>query len=233
LPIRRSTPVLILLAAGVALAVFGALLTMHLGRSGLSRILLMLGSTGFLAIALIRGGVRHPYGRLITAGLFFCWLGDFLGPVNFDVGVAAFLVAHLAFIRAFWRHGLNRSRILPCLAGVAVVSALILSWLLPYVLSSSRGLVVGYTAAISLMLGLAVATRPGPARRWIVSAAPIFYVSDLIVARWAFVGGGTSNAYFCYPLYYAACVLFAVSIQPAQTVSSGAGQAAVKASNGA
>jgi len=211
---RRTSQITILLAALVAICVAGALVSIYLSVSGYSRVLLMTGSTGFLAIGIIRGGFRSRYGRLMTAGLLFCWLGDFLGPIDFNVGVAAFLVAHVALIMAFWRHGLQVTRILPAGGAVVLVSALILTWLLPHVMSSSRYLIVAYTAAITVMLGLALSIRPSASRPWILVAAPIFYVSDLIVARWAFVGGGSTNAYFCYPLYYAACVLFACAIVP-------------------
>ena len=217
---RHITLATRLLAVLVALTVTGSLLSIYLKLPGYSHILLQTGSTGFLAIAIIRSGLRSPYGRLITAGLFFCWLGDLLGPISFDVGVAAFLVAHVGFVMAFRRLGLVRSRILPSLAVATVLSTLILVWLLPYVISSNRGLIIGYTAAITVMLGLSFATPSGPSRRWILYASPVFYVSDLIVARWAFVGGGSTNAYFCYPLYSAACVLFAFSVQPIVAPSS-------------
>ena len=55
----------------------------------------------------------------------------------------------------------------------------------------------------------AFGTRPGSPRGIFLPGAARFYVSDLFVARWAFVGGGSVNAYFCYPLYYAACLLLA------------------------
>ncbi len=217
---RRTTHITAVLAALVAFAVVGTLLSIYLKVSGYSRILLLIGSTGFLILAVVRGGLGSRFGRLMTAGLFFCWLGDFLGPISFNVGVAAFLVAHIALTMAFWRHGLVRARILPTGATAILVSALILSWLLPYVLSNSRYLIVAYTAAITVMLGLALSVQPSRSRPWILSAAPVFYISDLIVARWAFVGGGSANAYFCYPLYYTACVLFACAIGLAPIVSA-------------
>ena len=193
----------------VAIAVAAALLTMALGIRGYSRPLLVLASTGFVAVALLRGGLRHRFGQLLTGGLLLCWLGDFLGPIDFSLGVVAFLLAHLAFVGAFLLHGLSRRKLLVSLAVCVLVSAAVLLWLLPHVLSRDRLLIVGYTCAITLMLAFAFGTRPGFPRGILLPGAAVFYVSDLFVARWAFVGGGAVNAYFCYPLYYAACLLLA------------------------
>lgn len=179
---------------------------------------LVAASTGFLMVAWLAGALRHVYGRLVIAGLVFCWLGDVAGPYNFALGAGMFLLAHLVFVAAFVAYGLNRRA---CLRSLVLVfpSGAILWWLLPQVDPSMRLLVVIYTTVITAMLVAA-----GGTSRLIFAAAVVFYVSDIFVARWRFVDQNSWNAFICYPLYYTACLMFAISSN-ASTGKSGAGSA--------
>jgi uncharacterized membrane protein YhhN len=69
-------------------------------------------------------------------------------------------------------------------------------------------LVIGYMGVISVMVATAIGTRH-PNVRLLAIAACLFYVSDIGVAYWKFMGGGSLSAFFCYPLYYPACLLLA------------------------
>ena len=57
-------------------------------------------STLFLAIAILAGALESTFGMLILLGLAMSWLGDvFLipkGRIFFVLGLASFLLAHLA-----------------------------------------------------------------------------------------------------------------------------------------
>ena len=169
-------------------------------------------STCYLLIALIAGGLRSSNGRLVTAGLLFCWLGDMIGPRNFLAGLGAFLVAHLALIIAFALRGLSRTRMLYSSTVVAVAGACVLLWLYPHVPHHERVAIFGYMAVISAMALFAGGCKAEQDRPLILAAAVLFYVSDLFLARSRFVSPDFINTELGYPMYYAACLLFAFSI---------------------
>lgn len=201
----------------VGLMVYG----IYIGNGG-SRLLAMLGSTGFVALALCSGGMRHGYGRMIFLGLCFCWLGDYLGPIRFEVGVTMFGVAHLAFSTGFLIHGISMKHvfqgmlgepgipfaILGGMAGVMGMTFSIEGWILRHA-PEAGALVLAYGTIIGTMLVLSIGmVRTGRAGRIAFAAAIIFYISDIFVARGHYVTPGRINSLGCYPLYYSACLLF-------------------------
>jgi uncharacterized membrane protein YhhN len=74
-----------------------------------------------------------------------------------------------------------------------------------------RPVVVAYIVVISAMVAGAVGAVAAGAPGVIAVAAPLFYVSDLFVARNRFVAPGFVNRLAGLPLYYAAQILFAAS----------------------
>ncbi len=209
-------------AAVVGLSVAGALLAKPVGIPALTRPLLIVASTGFVAIALIGGGLAHRFGRFMVLGLVLCGLGDLLGPIDFTLGAMMFLLAHLAFIRAFAIHGVEGRRALRSLGLCIPISIVVLAWLLPHAEGGDRVLVISYTCVITAMLVLAMGMWAGSPRRLIIAGVVLFYISDVFVARWAFVGGGSLNAILCYPLYYGACLLLGRSASFETNSGSGA-----------
>lgn len=193
--------VAVLTALSVASALLGPVFEFHDARYEF----LVAASTGFVLVALLAGAWRHTYGRLVLAGLGLCWCGDVLGPYNFALGAGMFLLAHLCFIAAFVAHGLDRKKLLPSLA-LIIPSLAVFLWLNPQVEPDMRPLIIAYTLVITVMV-----VAGGATNRLIFSAALVFYVSDVFVANWRFVDQDSSNAFYCYPLYYTACLLFAIS----------------------
>ena len=63
-----------------------------------------------------------------------------------------------------------------------------------------------------VMVCLSSGIRMPRGRTLLMSGTLIFLVSDIFVARWKFVDSSPINAFFCYPLYYSACSLLALSI---------------------
>jgi uncharacterized membrane protein YhhN len=168
-------------------------------------------STGFVAVRLLRGGMGQSAGRLLLAGLICCWAGDYLGPVDFVGSVIAFGLGHVLFVGAFISVGIERRR-LPAAIGVSAVAGVAVGWwLLPEVPREQWALIVGYMVIISMMLVTAWSMRDDPARAMLIAAATLFYISDIFVARWQFVAPGPLNAWLCYPLYYASCLLLALA----------------------
>jgi len=200
----RNLPIITVVALTI-LSVALALLGREFGWEGSRYPFLVLSSTGFLIVALLAGAATHWYGRLNFVGLLFCWLGDVLGPYHFALGAGMFLLGHLFFVASFTAYGLDRRKCLWSMA-LMIPSGVILMWLLPQVDASMRGLVIAYTVVITIML-----ITSGGTNRLIFIAAVIFYISDIFVARWKFIDHSAINAFYCYPLYYTACLLLAIS----------------------
>jgi len=196
-------------AAAVAVAVAAVLVPGPVfGLDG--RRWVLAASTGFVllgVLSLIR--TRRLMAVPMAVGLGHCWLGDFLGPVDFTLGGIAFLVGHLWFVAGFCLQGVAWRRSLAAVGVLAIAGTGIGSWLLPHVQDLDRTLVVSYMTVISLMVAAAAGTRGGGARLALLGAC-LFYVSDIVVADWRFVHSGVRHDLFCYPLYYAACVLLAL-----------------------
>jgi len=164
-------------------------------------------SLGFVGLALSLG-VRDGYARLVAAGLALSVVGDvcLLSKAKgaFLAGLASFLLAHLAYAAAFLPRS---SPSAPVLLALALAGAAVLRWLWPH-LGTMRLPVALYAAAITAMLWLALGVpRPG-----VAAGALCFYVSDLFVARGAFVAPGKANQLLGWPLYYTGQYLIAASL---------------------
>lgn len=181
---------------------------------GLLRQLIGAASTAYLLLAAAGQPESRRYHRALLAALGFCWLGDILGPRHFLAGVVMFLLAHLAFVAAFAAAGFDRRRLVPSLAGAAVLTGVIAWWILPRAPADQRPLLWAYSAVLATMLGVAGGTKGGGPRGLVPLAAVLFYVSDLCLAQTAFLRGGVVWTYTGYPLYYAACLIFAWSAAP-------------------
>ncbi|MBN2311920.1 MAG: lysoplasmalogenase [Candidatus Hydrogenedentes bacterium] len=199
-----------------ALSGIGMVIAVH-GEAfadGLNRPAVLVASTSYLFIALLQRGLATGYGRLATAGLVFCFLGDMLGPGSFVAGLAMFLVAHLFLVAAFAVRGLSWRWTLGAVVPMLLVSGAVFVWVRPHVPPETLVPVVAYTAVISLMVVGAAGTH-GFRPHWVLLIAAIaFYVSDVFVAQWRFVDPVKTNALFCYPVYYTSCVMFAFSVLP-------------------
>jgi len=190
------------------------LLTNHgFGR----RYLLLAASTTFFLAAFAGGALTTLYGRLIAIALVFCWLGDFAGSYYFLLSIVSFLAAHLVLIAAFFLHGVEGRRLYKALAAFVLISAGIFLWLNPHLTAEFYYPVIAYIAAITLMASCAYGVRPSHTAAIIVWGACLFYLSDIFVARARFVSPGVINSIGCYPLYYSACFLFAISAAVYQT----------------
>lgn len=174
------------------------------------RVLAATASIGFVLAAVASGALRSGYGRFILMGLMCCCLGDILGPIHFKAGVGAFFLGHVFFIAAFITHGVRLHRIAYTLPVLALATTVILVWLYPHVPTDDTWAVIPYALALSATVLFAGAASAG--NRLALAAAIIFYISDIFVARWHFVSRSGDNAFFCYPLYYTACLLFAFSV---------------------
>lgn len=175
----------------------------------------MAASTGFLATALAAGAVRTGYGRSILVALMLCWWGDYFltgkSETHFLLGLASFLLGHLAFAVAFLIHGANaRCSLLPG-AAAAIAAVAVYLWIEAQ-LGPMKLPVCAYIAIISVMLAIAVGTRARGGAWLIPVGAALFYASDLFVARQKFASPSPWNPLIGLPLYYAAQLCLATSI---------------------
>ena len=197
---------------GVLAATMVVGLGLLLAGTGLGVWAVVLASTSFVAIA-ARGAwqERSVLAVCLCLGLVLCWVGDVVGyRGHFELSAGSFLVGHLAFATGFLAVGIRWPRLLAELVLVLAVGQLVGQWLLPHVPADQRVLVIAYMVVISIMV-VAASGSAQPNQRLLVVATVLFYISDIAVARWRYVSTGPENRFFCYPLYYTACLLLAMA----------------------
>lgn len=208
---------------GIAVATFALVICRLLGFEGAASGAKLLASSGFVWLAWTAGARSSRFGRLILTGLLFSWCGDLLlegrGDYFFLVGLASFLLAHLAYITAFLGHGLRRSWLLPAAVPVGAVSTAVLMWLAPVVPPGMVTPVRAYTAVISVMVVTAIAARGRGATLLVPAGALLFYVSDLSVAAGQFIRPDFPNYVWGLPCYFAGQVLLGLSVAPIRTTA--------------
>lgn len=175
-------------------------------------------STSFIILALVSGAARSSYGRVILAALILSWVGDVLLLSRREAfllaGIAAFLLAHIAFAAAFAASGINLTAFAAALVSAAVFAGIILKWLWKHLGDVYRIAVSAYLAAVVIMVSLAAAASFQSLGAEVAIAAVAFAASDVSVARDRFVERSVLNKTWGLPLYYFAQVLFAISVTP-------------------
>lgn len=161
------------------------------GAPGLAVVIFKPLTTALVIVAAARN-VNGTSGRWIVGGLGASLVGDvlLLWPAQFFVfGLAAFLVAHLAYGTALWRlrqSATGPARLfLPTIA-VAVVGALVLVGLWSGIPSALRFPVVLYFVALGSMATLATALasqQRGARARWCWVGGWFFVISDGLLAQ--------------------------------------------------
>jgi uncharacterized membrane protein YhhN len=176
-----------------------------------------LASTGFVALALARGGAGTSYGRLVLAALALGWLGDVLlipkgARRAFGAGLVSFLLGHLTFVVAFAVRGLDPRWLIGGALAVVALSVPVLRWLIPHVPGSLRAAVRAYVVVISAMVATAAGAFGAGAGGVLLAGALGFFGSDLAVARERFVAKSLANKLWGLPLYYASQLLLAATV---------------------
>lgn len=213
-----KTPYLIAgVVAGCAVLV-GLQLTGHSAPAAVAK---FVASSAFVALAVRQGALASWYGRLVLAGLLLSWCGDLflVGHSRgfFLAGLAAFLLAHVAYSAAFLRHGLGRVAIAVTAVPVAVIALLVWNWLAPQTPADLSLPVCAYIAVISLMVILAYGTRGAGGSVLIPVGATLFFLSDLSVAALRLAGTDYPTYAFGLPAYYAAQVCLALSVSQSRS----------------
>ena len=205
------------LVAATGVAVIGLLLSEYRGwRTGVW-VAKPLASTGFVALALAAGATETPYGLAVLVALVLCWLGDvFLIPKGatalFLVGLVSFLLGHVGFAVAFTLCGPDLLWMAAAALLVLPPALVVLRWLRPNLPAKMRLPVVAYVVVISLMVVTAAGAAAATGRGAIALGATCFYLSDLHVARDRFVSRSFWNKSWGLPLYYAAQLILASTV---------------------
>ncbi len=189
------------------------------GPGGYSTWAKMTASTGFIALAVSLGAHRRTYGRIMLAGLFLSWWGDWFltggGDTRFLLGLVSFLSAHVMYCVAFGVHGIRRSWTLAAVPPVAALTGGVLWWLTPYVGADMTWPVRAYTAVISIMVILAFGAK-GAGGPWAIPVgAVLFYFSDISVSSGQFVKPDFPNYVWGLPFYFIGQVFLAWSTKDA------------------
>lgn len=170
-----------------------------------------LASTAFVLLALQLDAAASAYGRAILLALGLSWLGDVLLLSTrsriFLIGIASFLLAHLAFSWAFVLHGFDGRAAIGALVVMAAFGIAILAWLRPHLSGLYRFAVPAYVLAIVMMVSLSVAASVATGTWSLAAGAVLFAVSDISVARDRFVSPGYVNRLWGLPLYYLAQIV--------------------------
>lgn len=163
-----------------SLAIFGALfapeaLPLHyLGKPAATLLLLFM---------VWRSPDRHGMRPGVLIGLLFSLLGDIalMLPVDaFLPGLAAFLLAHLAYIAAFARRA-RAGSVIWAAFGYGLMAAGLLVWLLPRVPGELRLAVLAYVAVLLAMAAFAAGARFAAGRGLALGGA-LFVLSDGLLA---------------------------------------------------
>ena len=181
----------------------------------------VIASLGFLTVAILCGALRSSYGKILLAGLVLSFLCDvfLIGDSQraFLSGLAAFLLAHMAYVAAFTVNGVSLRwmgfAVLPVLGIAVAVSA----WLAPHTPPELTLPVQLYTIVISAMVVAAVGTRGKGGSVLILTGALLFFLSDLSVSALRLTPTQFPTYVWGLPLYYAGQVCLALSVSQSRS----------------
>lgn len=171
-------------------------------------------SLTFVILGAIAWHAGNPVATWLVVGLALCAVGDVLliWDHTFDLGLASFLLGHVAYVAAF-NAATPVTQWLPwTLLPIALGGLGALVWLWPH-LGRRRISVGAYVLVITVMVWGSLAVTAAGTLDWKIAAGAIlFYLSDLTVARNRFVTSDFINRAVGLPMYYAAQILIALSV---------------------
>jgi uncharacterized membrane protein YhhN len=175
----------------------------------------LIASSSFIATAISVGALKHRFGQILFAGLVLSLCGDlFLTGESqraFTLGLASFLLAHIAYVIAFSVLGLNHKWMLFAAVPVIAAAVLVAAWLAPHTPPELLTPVRIYTIVISVMVISAVGAKGAGGPTLAVIGAILFYVSDLSVAAQRLIEMDFPTYVAGLPLYFSGQICLALS----------------------
>lgn len=193
----------------------GLLVAEYRHHSGGRAVLKTTAALGFLGAALSQGLATGGFSLWVTLGLMLSVVGDLclLSQAKkraFLVGIAAFLLAHVAYFIGFWFLGINGLGFGLTLSGLAPLAWGLHRWLAPDVPEPLRVAVLSYILVITLMVSGAVGVGVShPELVGLVPAAALFMISDVGVAMQRFKTERFRTKLWAQPTYFTAQLAFA------------------------
>ena len=178
---------------------------------------------GFILLALMSGALSTLYGQIILAALVLCAVGDVAllargKPKLFLLGMAAFALGHGLLVFAFAVSGQDMEGgwfnvgLYAGLAFSLILAVYFWRYIRPHLPADMKVPVMGYMAIIFAMILLAFSVGYGRPLWGIAAASALFATSDIFVARDRFISQRAWHPLVITPLYFAAQVIFALSI---------------------
>jgi len=181
----------------------------------------MIASCGFLGVAYLGGALHTSYGKALSLGLVLSLLGDafLIGESKqaFMAGLAAFFIVHVAYVAAFFLHGVNLRWMAIAAVPVAAIGVFVSFWLTPYTPAELMLPVQLYTVVISAMVIAAFGTRGKGGSILILVGAVLFFLSDLSVALLRLLQTDFPHYVWGLPLYYAGQLCLALSVSQSRS----------------
>ena len=214
---NRTRTAIIVTGLGCFVLVEALLADMHL-LAGVAKIF---ASCGFLAVAVFSGALHSTYGKVLLAGLALSFLGDafLIGETQtaFLAGLSAFLLAHLAYVAAFFISGVSWRWAGTAAIPVIGIAIAVTYWLSPHIAPTLAVPVRVYIIVISAMVIAAFGTRGKGGPALILAGALLFFLSDLSVAALRLVQTDFPNYIWGLPLYYAGQLCLAASVSQSRS----------------
>ncbi len=186
------------------------------GRRRLEYLAKPLALVAIIGLALALDPANTVERTLVVVALVLSLLGDvfLLLPDEpwFVFGLGSFLLAHVAYVVAFWWRGVSLDAFL---VGLVVVAAALLGLGRRIIRAASSGEhsdlvgpVAVYMAVISVMLASAIGTTDA----WAIAGATLFYCSDALIAWTRFVHDLPQGRLAVIVTYHLAQVLLVLSL---------------------
>ncbi len=195
--------------------------TLLVGMHSAAAVAKVIASCGFIGVAALSGALRSLYGKVLLLGLALSFLGDVLligeSRQAFLGGLAAFLLAHVAYINAFIVNGVSLRWLAGAALPVAGIAVGIAMWLAPYTPPELSLPVRLYTVVISGMVIAAFGARGKGGSVLILVGALLFFMSDLSVAALRLVQTDFPTYVWGLPLYYAGQLCLALSVSQSRS----------------
>jgi uncharacterized membrane protein YhhN len=186
------------------------------GRRRIEYLAKPLALLAILGLALALDPASGVERTLVVVALACSLLGDVFLLLDdepwFVFGLGAFLLAHLAYVAAFWWRGVSPGAFLVGLVVVAVALLVLGRRILRAASGGEHSDLVGPVALYMVVISLMLASAIGTAGALAIAGAALFYCSDALIAWTRFVRPLPQGRLAVIVTYHVAQVLLVLSL---------------------